>query len=379
MVGLCCAACGSRHPGADIIESDSAGIRLATNTISSPRLLARWTLDERPALELGGADGEPEYRFSDIAGSAQLRNGRIVVLDAGRHHLRFFDRDGTFRHSVGALGRRAGEFREPYLVRSQRRDGVLVHDYLLRRFTRVDAAGDITHTVDARFSNARAIAAVDDRVLTFHSLFDVGGEPGVRELPAAFAIFDLGTGAQDTIGRFPGQLYFKAVDVGQPAVILPVPFDVMPTGTAGAETFFITTGELAEIRAYDIDGRLQRIIRLNEAVRAVTRAEFDSAVANDTAASRALYAQLPVPPVRPAFDRIVVDELDWIWVRRYAYRDDGAATWLVFDTQGRARSTIEIPRRFDVHQIGDDYVLGSTRDHDGVEYVRRYALRRGSR
>lgn len=49
--------------------------------------------------------------------------------------------------------------------------------------------------------------------------------------------------------------------------------------------------------------------------------------------------------------------------------------WTVLDSTGRAAALIETPLGFDIHGIGNDYVLGRWRDADGVNFIRLHALR----
>lgn len=48
---------------------------------------------------------------------------------------------------------------------------------------------------------------------------------------------------------------------------------------------------------------------------------------------------------------------------------------LMADQTGR----LHLPPRFEPHEVGDDWVLGTLRDELGVERVRLYEIRTGSR
>ena len=48
----------------------------------------------------------------------------------------------------------------------------------------------------------------------------------------------------------------------------------------------------------------------------------------------------------------------------------------VFDPDGRALGFVETPGGFGVFEIGEDYILGSTTDELGVEYVQLRELGR---
>ena len=381
-----CAACqGNPTPGVAVTRGDSAGIAVVSSTITAREDVPEWVVSPHPDLELDPAQhGDRDQRRDSVSATAAL-HGNIAVV--GRY-VRLFGSDGAWLTTVGAGT--APMFRQPVVVRSQRAQSLLVHDALLRRFTRIDADGSVAEVIEASRTGAPAIAAVGDRVLTFHTVPESGGAPGVREWPAGFAVLDLRSGWQDTIGRFPGQLHYKTLTLGAPARVLPVPFDVMPSAAAGAESFFITPGEHAEIREYDRSARLVRVVRLNEPVLAVTRTAFDSAAdrqarlraaADDSLDAdryRAVYDSMPLPAVRPAFDRLIVDEAGFIWARRYDPNTDAATTWVVFSDDGELRSIVVMPAGFEVDEIGEHYILGRTArvGSPGKELVQRYLLTR---
>jgi hypothetical protein len=91
-----------------------------------------------------------------------------------------------------------------------------------------------------------------------------------------------------------------------------------------------------------------------------------------------MFELLELPEVVPAFQDLRVDHLGWYWANLFQPDEGGPSEWLVFDPEGRAQGIIELPRELEVHDIGEDYILGRWTDQLGVEYVRRHALdRRG--
>ena len=50
--------------------------------------------------------------------------------------------------------------------------------------------------------------------------------------------------------------------------------------------------------------------------------------------------------------------------------------WSVFDAEGVWLTTVTMPANFRVFEIGEDYLLGLSRDDQEVEQVRVYALRK---
>lgn len=65
-----------------------------------------------------------------------------------------------------------------------------------------------------------------------------------------------------------------------------------------------------------------------------------------------------------------------IWTTRWV-RSDAPLRWTVYDLQGTPVGRLSTPARFEVHDQGEDWILGVWRDSLDVEYVRLYGLDRG--
>lgn len=75
------------------------------------------------------------------------------------------------------------------------------------------------------------------------------------------------------------------------------------------------------------------------------------------------------------FDALVTDDIGLLWVREHeAPGAEGPRHWIVFDADGRLLGTVQMPRRFEVFQIGPDFVLGGARDDLDIEHIRLYEL-----
>ncbi len=108
------------------------------------------------------------------------------------------------------------------------------------------------------------------------------------------------------------------------------------------------------------------------------RALVEREVAERSDAERAMHRQhlesMAVPDTRPAYGRLLVDADGDLWAAEYSRYPFPPAQWTVFDPDGRLLGTVDTPERFDLQQVGPDWVLGVWRDPLGVEYVRRYPL-----
>lgn len=100
-----------------------------------------WVLSDSPTTEIGVRDGEEAYQLHRAQGSTRLKDGRIVVANAGSQELRFFDSRGRYLRSVGGDGEGPGEFRFPTRVRPIGGDSLMVWDQRLLRISYLDLEG----------------------------------------------------------------------------------------------------------------------------------------------------------------------------------------------------------------------------------------------
>jgi hypothetical protein len=362
-----------------------------------------WTVGETPELQLGSATSEGPDQFFQIGmtgapglgGIAGLPGGRILVLNGSSAELRFFDREGHFLYKVSGVGDGPGEFRRPLLVPYASSDSLLLFDRTRRQFTLFSSDGQAHRSfplerLSPQFVTGSVQGASDAGVVMTTILGMPMGDGqqsqsmGIRwirldplhaEIVAQFRTLVFCT--NDLDGR--GTRYF-----------LSVPFSIGPAAAVGRNAFFVTGGDAPEVRRFDTHGRLMRIFRLAETPRPVTPEDvettidfiatpFDSMPTRfDASSSRArrAYEQMDFPDYWPSFQSIRMDRLGWVWVELFRPPQDSIPRWMVFDSSGVARGTLEFPPDLEVQDIGTDYILGRWLDNLGVEYVRRYRLDR---
>ncbi len=85
---------------------------------------------------------------------------------------------------------------------------------------------------------------------------------------------------------------------------------------------------------------------------------------------------LPPLPLDQVFRFVFIDDDGLMWSREPLGPSPSAQRWTVFDSTGAAVARVDTPLRFDVFQIGRDYILGRWLNEDDVEFVHVYALTR---
>ena len=96
-----------------------------------------------------------------------------------------------------------------------------------------------------------------------------------------------------------------------------------------------------------------------------------------TRVARAL-SRLPIP-VQDVYRRVRPADSGDVWVREPVHPGDATAWWTVLDAEGTPRAMLNVPARFEIHDIKYPFVLGRWRDEMDVNFIRLYRLRRTDR
>ncbi len=171
------------------------------------------------------------------------------------------------------------------------------------------------------------------------------------------------------------------------------------------DTLYTGFNERYELRVYDGDGRLQRIARrafepepldmdwVNDLIDEAIELELEELEdPTQRRAFRLLIAGvrrlLVFPDFMPVFEEIRVARDGHVWVRTnlIEFLDfldlDPPPTpgrWDVFTPEGRWLGEVVTPPGFDIHEIGDDYLLGVVSNELDVQFVAAFPLERSPR
>lgn len=211
-------------------------------------------------------------------------------------------------------------------------------------------------------------------------------EPGVVEWPPrVYSWIDILSGEQLPLHSKVERNQYQDVNAAGVPVMFGIPFTSRLSGAVRGTTAWITEGEAAEIRVYDLDGELTDLVRIDEESRSVTDqdvSEYLTARAEGSSQDREyweeIYSDVPIPGTMPAFESLLADETGLVWAARVHWNPANPREWVVFDAEGRALGSVTTPGHLKIHQIGADFILGVATDSFGVERVERYTLRRGT-
>lgn len=387
------AACGSADrtaPG--LAVRDSAGITIVENRDNGAwDEGGAWRLSAEPSVDIGVASGPSEDRLFQAWDAAQLRDGRIVVVNGGTNELRFYDRTGEHLFTAGREGEGPGEFRDLQAVLLFGADSLLANDFIAQRLS------VLTH--DGAFVRSFRIESPEGGQLFTQGMFRdgsllvtnsprriaEGGGSGVVRDSVQYFRYSL-TGARvNTVGRFPFVEFYRLVLGDDDWTLTSPPFPRAPRTTVSQERFYFGTSDRWEIGSYSQRGTLERLIRLERGNRPVTAEDRERYKAERRERARRegsravmvaerMLAAVPFPETMPAYGNFVVDVEGNVWVEHYRTPWEEHSHWTIFGPLGRFLGTMEMPDRFAVFQIGSDFVLGRWTDELDVEHVQLYSL-----
>ncbi|MGD8362961.1 MAG: hypothetical protein PVJ04_16155, partial [Gemmatimonadota bacterium] len=226
-------ACGGRPSQvSNVVERDSAGVRIVESLSSAWPGSQGWSLAEAPQVRIEIPPGDPGNERYGALDAARLSDGRIVVADAGANELRFYDATGGYLFAAGGPGTGAGEFRRLRSIFRLPGDSVLAFDALRRRLSVFDRDGHLGRSAPLRSSGPESstvptlLDALDDGSLLVRVIPAEGGHrtEGIRRM-SLYRFLHHGPGGEveEIIGDFPGRGTFFDPEAGFLA-IMPVPF-----------------------------------------------------------------------------------------------------------------------------------------------------------
>ncbi|MDE2653066.1 MAG: hypothetical protein OXI71_04540 [Gemmatimonadota bacterium] len=367
---------------------DSAGIRIVENTRPPEDSRLDWRIGAEPLVSIGSTMGDEDpYLFTRVFGITRLSDGRIVIGDEGAKELRVFDQQGYHLETWGGYGEGPGEFGGNQLWGLARLpgDSIIVWHFWYPGMQAFGPDGEALR----RFMPERAMWDTWDRRSHLWPLavsrggLVLAGQDDVYHDPGVVEVWDAAGKLRGSLGMHPGRELDRERDENDPD---PVMLGYSVTRRPWGDQFIVGTNRRYEFRVFALDGSLARIVRLDYELRAPTRAHIDAEIARRAGSGesefvvrrRREYREAPVAEYLPAYYYVDTDALDNLWVREYEAPGEDAPgrLWTIFDPDGRILGYFETPEGMGVYEIGEDYILGVTRDEMDVATVHMWSLER---
>lgn len=368
---------------------------LCSPLAAQSRALPAWQIEATPLLRIG-QEGDPAREFLRVAGVVRLPSGGIVVANAGTQELRLFSPTGAFMKAFSRKGDGPGELQAlasltrhgDTLVVTERGFGpARIHYY------RLD--GSFLSRVLVRPPNAPRGVLIRSVGRTGELLVSPGGvvptvpppEGTVRRDSIEIGVLAHPEAAVRWLGWFPNIPWLSyelaagpvrrtmAAHPLGPSIVLGVDGGQLWIGDSG-------TGRLLRV---GVDGALGDAIHapfaprgFDERALQVSRDRELAEAPNADARSRieSAYAQSVRPATVPRFTKLLAGPGNELWIHGFVEDARSPRPVIVLGSAGAPVARVELPGGLTVWEVGRDYVVGVSRDADGVETVVVHRLRR---
>ncbi len=388
------AACGdgTRTTANASAVTDSAGITIVTSAHSV------WgeqgaSLDSTPLLRIGAEEAGP-YQFAFIRSGLLLDGGSVAVSDVVTSDIRIFDADGQHLRTIGRRGAGPGEFSLITGPFRKSDDSITVYDPRQRRVTTLPLAGGEPHVANVasvpttRGSFDAFGAFGDGRIL----LYNPGGgfhpelQPGLQWVHSEVAVLDPADGSSRLVATLPSREQFVLAG-GDTKRGAP---EHIAVHAAASDGFFWATSDRYEIKFFNTEGVLRRILRRPVEPQAVTPAMTEAYIAQEleqvrrrdgeeaVERARQMFADASVAERRPLFETAFVDRDARLWIASSTWPHYATAPhrWSIFAADGSWLGDVVVPPQLRVLDSRDDLVLGVWQDDGEAPFVHVHRLRR---
>lgn len=378
------------------VVTDSVGITIVTTTMPTWGAGRGWTVDTNPELVIGDAATLPSVLLVAITAVRSLDRGGFVITSADDQSIRWFDRNGAMVQRGGGSGDGPGEFRDIELA-GVRGDTLILWDGGLGRITVMAGQGRVTRTVPLTVPEQSGVTDAEvTGTFSDGRLLLAGRSRALSTMPSALrrdtiplAVAGADGVFQQVLARVPGH---ENVVITGPGFVtmLPRPFGARTLVATDGASLLVTVGDVDEVTRYNGDGSVAAVYRLDRPRRLISQSEIEQQRRRlivqvdqlpppiDQAVADAM-ADVAVPRVYPAHDRMIVDATGAIWLREDIGPGRSSVEnhrWTVLDADGRWLGMVTTPRRTEIHQITRDRLIGIWRDDNDVEHVRVHRLDR---
>ena len=305
---------------------DSAGIQIVENPRPPTTSRLGWRIDPEPRLSIGVLEGDEPHMLFNVSDTTRLTDGRIVVVNRGTTELRVFNAFGTYLDTWGGKGEGPGEFDEVFHVEPLPRDSVMVWALLDPNATVFDPDGNFKRSFPAwrRLSDQPFDFVLPLAVTADGSILAAQNQSFVTTDTVAVELWDADGEFQVSLGAHPAAERYRT-EVSN----YPVTFGRRLAAETWGDMIVVSPTDHYEIRAFAKDGSLARIVRLDHQPIPPTEAHVEAYIEQQISrlpealvevrqSERRGFQRVPVAEHLPAFDTIMGDALDHLWVKEYA-------------------------------------------------------------
>jgi hypothetical protein len=316
-----------------------------------------------------------------------------------------YDSTGSFLFKAGGEGRGPGEFRQLWWAAPYRGDSIAAFDMGEKAVYIYDANG--RYAREFRITQWRSLPPPGTYGMSPYVLgpypdgsflayaggtLDLPDAPGPAWYRTPFLRVAPSGESWDTLGDFQvlSQWYWTGTSQMQ------FPFGLRAAMAVSDDELIFGSGESFELRYYDSEGDVRKVVRRAYERPQVTDADvrqykdwyldFVSGSpyhggAAETERVRRQLEGLEFAERKPAYSSLVVDSEGNAWVEEFRWDNPGGVppdprptVWSVFAPNGQWLAQVEVPARFLLQSVTSDRAYGFYVDELGVKHVRVYEL-----
>ena len=359
--------------------------------LSSADSLARATeLTLTEVFRIGDEAAGDTMLFGGDLEVAVSSMGQLFVTDEAIAGIRVFSDTGALLQMIGRAGEGPGEFERTPMVHVGVKDTVYTLDTSTARLTVfAPNAFSIVETIDISDSEifdtesesyqfARNLIGVvkdgflvqyEDSISPFESGMDA------PELTTLKLLNRKGTISADTIVQMPSRDMFYARTSARSYVGGRLPFgrDAF-IALSPDNLLFYGRNDAIEIQARSIDGNTRRSVRVPHDPVPVTEDERNSWL-SELPDNVQHELRSVVPKTRPAYEALVLDDSERIWLKLSAPEDAVESRWILADLEGRIQATTILPSTVWLKVVAGNRAIGtSIDDEQGAPLVVAYEI-----
>ena len=316
--------------------------------------------------------------------------GQLYVTDRGVAGIRVFSNSGALMQKIGRAGDGPGEFQRTPLAYVGPQDTVYALDTEAMRLT-VFAPNNFSPVETINISDAEAfnaefqtfrfaqdlIGVVKDGFLVRYEDLNIPlmSDMDTPEHVVLKLLDRKGNVSADTIVQMPKRDMLHARTGGRSSMMAKVPF--------GRDAFIALSpdnlvycgrNDAIEIQVRSIDGNTRRSVRVTHDPVPVTEDERNnwlSAYPDETQHEM----RSVLPKTRPAYEALVLDDSERIWLRLSAPKDAVEVRWIVVNLEGRIQATTKLPSTIWLKAIAGNRAFGtSSEEEEGAPLVVAYEI-----
>lgn len=383
-------ACGTQDVRPPVFtQRDSSDVRIVQS--AAPVVPDTLQVSEDPIAVIHSNFGVSDLFLYNVTSVLALADGGVLVGNGGTSEVYRFSAAHEFLGVSGGAGAGPGEFRG--VTSLHRCEGTAFAVVSPLRINVFDSEGMHTQTVlttgDLSGVRAQVIGVSPDCASALLSEGSVMiPKPGdeLVEIPQTLYWATFGNGQRDTVAVVTTGLA-QAWELDGRSGWARAPFGPRTVSVTHGMNTVVGLARLPEVAVYDQGGHVERIIRWGTSSIPLADDEWDrfaesyGAFLLEHPEEQAFVPRFDLyerPATRPAYQTLLVDTAERLWVQTYGaygpFAVGSSRSWTVMDPDGRLRAHVQMPDGLTVLALTDTTVIGVVRDEVDVEHISIHRL-----